>query len=63
MRALPEELVEGLVVGDCSVVVLSEAILDIFEAPLLHQLAGGFGLLEKCRHKRGWRLARLSATS
>lgn len=48
---LPEELAERLVVGDGFVVVLSEAILDVFKAPLLHQLAGGFGLLRKHRQK------------
>lgn len=52
IRALPEELAESLVVGDGFVVVLSEAILDVFEAPLLHQLAGGFGLLGRRRHNQ-----------
>lgn len=52
VRALPEELAESLVVGDGSVVVLREAVLDVFKAPLLHQLAGGFGLLGKSRHNQ-----------
>lgn len=50
---LPEELAESLVVRDGFVVVLSEAILDVFKAPLLHQLAGWFGLLWKHRI-RNW---------
>lgn len=41
----PEELAESLVVGDGLVVVLGEAVLDVLQAPLLHQLAGGLGLL------------------
>lgn len=52
--ALPEELAEGLVVGDGFVVVLGEAVLDVLEAPLLHQLAGGLGLLG--RGRQGFRL-------
>lgn len=47
MRCLPEELAESLVVSDGFVVVLSEAVLDVFETPLLHQLAGRLGLLGK----------------
>lgn len=40
VRCLPEELAESLVVSDGFIVVLSEAVLDVFETPLLHQLAG-----------------------
>jgi len=45
MRNWPEELAEGLVVGDGFVVLLGEAILNVLQAPLLHQLAGRFGFL------------------
>lgn len=45
-RHSPQELAESLVVGDGLVVVLSEAVLDVLQAPLLHQLAGRLGLLE-----------------
>lgn len=43
---MPEELAEGLVVGDGLVVVLGEAVLDVFQAPLVHQLAGRLGFLQ-----------------
>lgn len=62
MRALPEELAEGLVVGDGFVVVLGEAILDVLKAPLLHQLAGGLGLLGNADTTSEWIRTRLSAT-
>lgn len=62
MRALPEELAEGLVVGDGFVVVLGEAILDVLKAPLLHQLAGGLGLLGNADTTAEWIRTRLSAT-
>lgn len=40
IRCLPEELAESLVVGDGFIVVLGEAVLNVLETPLLHQLAG-----------------------
>lgn len=51
-RHSPEELAESLVVGDGLVVVLGEAVLDVLQAPFLHQLAGRLGLLGG---RRWWR--------
>lgn len=42
----PEELAEGLVVGDGFVIVLREGVLDVLETPLLHQLTRRFGFLD-----------------
>lgn len=50
--SLPEKLAESFVVGDGLVVVLGEAILDVLQAPLVHQLAGRFGLLRDTRVPR-----------
>ena len=44
-RHWPEELAEGLVVGDGGVVLLGEAVLHVLQAPFLHQLGGRLGLL------------------
>lgn len=46
---MPQELAESLVVGDGFIVVLCEAVLNILKTPFMHQLAGGFGFLRKCR--------------
>ena len=49
MELLPEELAEGLVVGDGLVVLLREGIQHILQPPLQHQLTGGLWLLRKTR--------------
>ena len=52
-RQVPEELAEGLVVGEGAVVLLGEGVLDILQTPLLHQLTRQLGLLGRHTHTQG----------
>lgn len=52
LKEEPEELAESLVVGDGFVIVLREGVLDVLEAPLLHQLTRRLGFLQDEKEER-----------
>ena len=46
VRGLPDELAEGLVVGEGAVVLLTEQVVDVLHAPVVQQLGRRLGLLD-----------------
>lgn len=49
---LPDELAEGLVVGQGAVVFLGEDVVDILHAPVIEQLGRRLGLLQETNNHK-----------